>query len=105
VNIPDHGAAVTSTVTASACTGNASTTTKVAVDIKHTYRGDLQIDLVAPDGSSYRLKSTSNDSADNINTTYTVNASSEVRNGAWKLKVQDLYDADTGYIDSWSLTL
>ena len=105
VNIPDHGTAVTSTVTASACTGNASSTTKVAVDIKHTYRGDLQIDLVAPDGSSYRLKSTSNDSADNINTTYTVNVSSEARNGAWKLKVQDLYDADTGYLDSWSLTL
>jgi secreted trypsin-like serine protease len=105
VDIPDHGAAVTSTVTASACTGNASSATKVAVDIKHTYRGDLVIDLVAPDGSSYRLKSASSDSADNINTTYTVNASSEVRNGAWKLKVQDLYDEDTGYIDSWSLTL
>jgi aminopeptidase S len=77
----------------------------VAVDIKHTYRGDLQVDLIAPDGTSYRLKSTStSDSADNIITTYTVNASSEVANGTWKLSVRDLYSADTGYIDSWKLT-
>ncbi|WP_414637928.1 proprotein convertase P-domain-containing protein [Actinophytocola sp.] len=75
----------------------------MSVDIKHTYRGDLQIDLVAPDGTAYRLQSTSNDSADNVITTYTVNASSEVANGTWQLRVRDLYAADTGYIDSWRL--
>ncbi|MFC0624232.1 trypsin-like serine protease [Kribbella deserti] len=106
VNIPDAGTAVTSTVTAAGCSGNASSTTKVAVDIKHTYRGDLVIDLIAPDGSSYRLKnSSSSDSADNVIATYTVNASAEVKNGAWKLQVRDVYSTDTGYIDSWSLTV
>jgi len=34
-----------------------------------------------------------------------VNASSEVRNGGWKLQIRDVYSADTGYIDSWSLGL
>jgi hypothetical protein len=106
VNIPDAGAAVTSTATASGCTGNASATTQVAVDIKHTYRGDLVIDLLAPDGTAYRLKNSSgSDSADNVIATYTVNASSEVRNGAWKLQVRDVAAADIGYIDSWSITL
>ena len=106
VNVPDAGSAVTSTATAAGCTGNASATTKVDVDIKHTYRGDLVIDLIAPDGTSYRLKnSSSSDSADNVITSYTVNASSEVRNGAWKLQVRDVYSADTGYIDSWSITV
>jgi len=106
VAIPDAGAAVTSSVTISGCTGTASATSKVAVDVKHTYRGDLVIDLVAPDGSSYRLKnSSSSDSADNVITTYTTNLSTETRNGIWKLKVQDVYAADTGKIDSWSLTL
>nr|BFE48301.1 M14 family zinc carboxypeptidase [Saccharothrix mutabilis subsp. capreolus] len=105
VNIPDNGAAVSSTITIANCTGNASATSAVEVHIKHTYRGDLVIDLVAPDGSTYRLKSSNNDSADNIDTTYTANVSTEVRNGAWKLQVQDVYSADTGYIDSWSLTL
>ncbi|WP_436496303.1 M14 family zinc carboxypeptidase [Actinokineospora sp. HUAS TT18] len=106
VAIPDAGAAVTSTITMSGCTGNASATSKVEVHVKHTWRGDLVIDLVAPDGTAYRLKnSSSSDSADNVDATYTVNLSSEVRNGAWKLKVQDVARYDTGNIDTWTLTL
>ncbi|MFE3326018.1 M28 family metallopeptidase [Streptomyces sp. NPDC059176] len=105
VSIPDNGAAVTSSVTVSGRTGNAPATLKVGVDIKHTWRGDLVIDLIAPDGTAYRLKNASgSDSADNVIETYTVNASSEVANGAWKLKVQDVAAWDTGYIDSWRLT-
>ncbi|GAB3715318.1 serine protease [Amycolatopsis oliviviridis] len=105
VAIPDAGAAVTSTITVANCARNASGTTKVAVNITHTYVGDLVIDLVAPDGTSYRLKGSSNDSSDNINTTYTVNAAAEAANGAWKLKVQDVYRVDTGSLNSWSLTV
>ncbi len=105
VAIPDNGAAVTSTVTVAGRTGNAPATLKVGVDIKHTWRGDLVVDLVAPDGTAYRLKSaSSNDSADNVITTYTVNASSEAANGAWKLRVQDVAAQDVGKIDSWKLT-
>ena len=75
------------------------------MDITHTWRGDLVIDLVAPDGTAYRLKnSSSSDSADNVQTTYTVNASSEVANGTWKLKVQDVASQDTGTINSFKLT-
>ena len=67
--------------------------------------GDLQIDLVAPDGSLYRLKNTlSSDSADNVVATYTVNLSTELLNGTWKLRVKDVYSGDTGYINSWSVT-
>ncbi|WP_033282821.1 M4 family metallopeptidase [Streptomyces sp. NRRL F-525] len=105
VSIPDNGAAVTSSVTVSGRTGNAPSNLSVTVDIVHTWRGDLVIDLVAPDGSTYRLKnSSSSDSADNVQATYTVNASSEVANGVWKLKVQDVAAQDTGYINSWKLT-
>ncbi|MCX4883687.1 MULTISPECIES: M4 family metallopeptidase [unclassified Streptomyces] len=105
VSIPDNGPAVTSSVTVSGRTGNAPSNLQVSVDIVHTWRGDLVIDLVAPDGSTYRLKNfSSSDSADNVQTTYTVNASSEVANGTWKLKVQDQAAQDTGYINSWKLT-
>ncbi|MFG2625454.1 M4 family metallopeptidase [Streptomyces sp. NPDC048473] len=105
VAIPDHGSAVTSSVNVTGRTGNAPSTLKVGVDITHTWRGDLVIDLVAPDGTAYRLKnSSSSDSADNVQTTYTVNASSEVANGTWKLKVQDVYSGDTGKINSFKLT-
>ncbi|MFC7616595.1 S8 family serine peptidase [Actinokineospora soli] len=106
VAIPDAGAAVTSTITVAGCAGNASASSRVEVHIKHTWRGDLVVDLVAPDGSAYRLKnSSSSDSADNVDQTYTVNLSAEARNGAWKLRVQDVASLDTGYIDTWSLTL
>ncbi|MGO1023809.1 M4 family metallopeptidase [Streptomyces rubiginosohelvolus] len=105
VNIPDAGAAVTSSVTVSGVTGNAPSALKVDVNISHTWRGDLVIDLVAPDGTAYRLKnSSSGDSADNVVATYTVNASSEVANGVWKLKVQDVARQDTGKINSFKLT-
>ncbi|KOU57791.1 serine protease [Streptomyces sp. MMG1533] len=106
VSVPDAGSAVYSPVTVSGITGSAPSDLSVYVNIVHTYRGDLVIDLVAPDGSTYRLKSSSSsDSTDNVDATYTVDASSETTvNGTWQLKVQDVYSADTGYINSWKLT-
>ncbi|MER6393007.1 M4 family metallopeptidase [Streptomyces sp. NPDC059382] len=85
-------------------TGNAPSTLKVDVNIVHTYVGDLKVDLVAPDGSVYNLRNRTGGSADNIVQSFTVNASSEVANGVWKLRVADLASADTGYINSWKLT-
>ncbi|MEU1214210.1 M28 family metallopeptidase [Streptomyces sp. NPDC005791] len=105
VSVPDNGSAVTSSVAVTGRTGNAPSALKVGVDIKHTYRGDLVVDLLAPDGSAYRLKNSSgSDSADNVITTYTVNASGETANGTWKLQVRDVAAQDTGYVDSWQLT-
>ncbi|WNO70744.1 MULTISPECIES: S8 family serine peptidase [unclassified Streptomyces] len=104
VTISDN-ATVSSTIAVSGRSGNAPAALKVAVDIKHTWRGDLVVDLVAPDGTVRNLKaSSSSDSADNVVATYTVDASSEVANGMWKLQVRDVASGDTGYIDSWSLT-
>ncbi|GAX56086.1 extracellular protease [Streptomyces olivochromogenes] len=106
LSIPDNGSAVESSIAVSGRTGNAPSALQVGVDITHTYRGDLVIDLVAPDGSTYRLKSSStSDSADNVNTTYTVDASGETANGTWKLRVQDVAASDTGKLNSWKLTL
>ncbi|MEV4628533.1 M4 family metallopeptidase [Micromonospora sp. NPDC049523] len=105
VAIPDNGAAVTSSITIAGCNRNAGTGSTIAVNIVHTYRGDLVIDLVAPDNSAYRLKNSSSDSADNVNTTYTANLSSEAANGTWRLRVQDVASIDTGYINTWTLTL
>ncbi len=105
VSIPDSGAAVNSSVTVSGRTGNAPSNLAVAVDIVHTYIGDLRVQLIAPDGTAYTLKAYgTGGSADNLNTTYTVNASSEVANGTWQLRVQDNAAQDTGYINSWKLT-
>ncbi|MBE8517442.1 proprotein convertase P-domain-containing protein, partial [Amycolatopsis sp. H6(2020)] len=106
LDIPDYpGAAVSSTNTIDGCARNASATTKVEVHIVHTYRGDLVLDLIAPDGTAYRLKSNNSDSADDIDTTYTVDASAEAANGTWKLQIKDAAAIDTGYLTSWTLTI
>ncbi|MFG3010719.1 M4 family metallopeptidase [Streptomyces cinerochromogenes] len=105
VSVPDNGPAVTSGITVSGRTGNAPSNLQVSVDITHTWRGDLVIDLVGPSGTAYRLKNfSSSDSADDVNETYTVNASAEPANGTWKLRVQDQATYDTGTINGWKLT-
>ncbi|PWR09452.1 peptidase S8/S53 subtilisin kexin sedolisin [Micromonospora acroterricola] len=106
VAIPDTGVTASSSITIAGCGRNASSASTIAVNIVHTYRGDLVIDLVAPDGSAYRLKNSSYfDSADNVNTTYTANVSSEAANGTWRLQVRDVYSGDTGYVNTWTLTV
>ncbi|MFJ9950206.1 S8 family serine peptidase [Kitasatospora sp. NPDC091207] len=98
-------ATVDSPIAVTGVTGNAPATLKVGVDIKHTYRGDLVISLVAPDGTVYLLEDFANsDSADNVAKTYTVNASASAANGTWKLRVKDGASGDTGTIDAWNLT-
>jgi subtilisin family serine protease len=103
VPIPDVGAAVTSSIAVTGIAGNAPAALKVGVKITHTYIGDLVVDLIAPDGSVYNLHNRAGGSTDNIAQTYSVNASSEVANGTWILRVQDKAAIDVGFIDSFSL--
>ncbi|WP_285747743.1 S8 family serine peptidase [Lentzea sp. NBRC 105346] len=104
VNIPDLGTG-SSTIAITGCSGNASATSTVKVDIVHTWKGDLVVDLIAPDGSVYNLHNRSGGSADDIHQTYTVNLSSEAANGTWTLRARDAAFLDSGYIDSWTLDL
>ncbi|GAB3827088.1 M4 family metallopeptidase [Dactylosporangium cerinum] len=104
VAIPDN-TTVTSTITISGCARNASATSSVNVTIIHTYKGDLVVDVVAPDGSVYNLHNRTGGSTDNIIQTYSVNLSSEAANGTWTLRVRDAASLDTGRIDTWTLTL
>ncbi|EGX56153.1 putative secreted subtilisin-like serine protease [Streptomyces zinciresistens K42] len=100
----NDNATVESPVTVSGVSGNAPSSLAVPVKIVHTYIGDLQVQLIAPDGTAYTLKAYgTGGSTDNIDTTYTVNASSEAANGTWKLRVSDNAAQDTGRIDSWAL--
>lgn len=105
VDIPDAGPAITSALDV-VCDGKASSETKVEVNITHPYRGDLVIDLVAPDGTSYRLKNAQGgDSADDVNALYVVNASNKDATGTWQLKVRDLFTRDAGTLKNWKLTV
>lgn len=101
-NIGDN-TTINSPISVTGRTGNAPSNLTVSVTIFHTYRGDLKVDLIAPDGSVYVLHNRSGGSADNIIGSYTVNASSEVANGTWQLRVNDNAVGDTGRLDKWSL--
>ncbi|WP_346127697.1 M28 family peptidase [Lentzea roselyniae] len=105
VAIPDAGAAVDSDLVISGCPVAPSARASVAVNIRHTYIGDLTVSLIAPDGTAYSLHNRGGGSADNINQTYTVDVSTESANGTWKLRVRDVAQADVGTIDTWSLDL
>lgn len=101
VNINDN-ATVSSSINVDG-TGDSGTIT-VDVDIKHTYVSDLTLTLYSPSGSSTILRQNTGGSADNIQQSYTVNASGQDRNGTWRLEVNDNATYDTGYIDNWIIT-
>ncbi|MET4730761.1 leucyl aminopeptidase [Lysobacter enzymogenes] len=100
----NDNATVDSPISVSGRTGNAPSNAQVTVNILHTYRGDIKVDLVAPDGSLYNLSNYAGGSADNLSGTFTFNLSSEPLNGTWKLRVNDNATNDTGRIDKWSIT-
>ena len=103
VAISDN-ATVESTIAVSGRSGNAPSNTRVSVNIVHTFRQDLKVDLVAPDGTLYNIHNRTGGSAHNVAGTFTFNLSSEALNGSWKLRVNDNATQDTGLIDTWSIT-
>lgn len=74
----------------------------VTVDIEHTYRGDLQISLISPSGTTSVLAETRNDSNDDYDhwTFMTVRNWGEEISGTWDLHIADLAPADIGTLYS-----
>ncbi|MGM0574245.1 MAG: proprotein convertase P-domain-containing protein [Myxococcota bacterium] len=77
----------------------------VDVDIAHTYIGDLEVRLVAPDGRSVVLKDFgTGGSADDVRETYDVKAlDGAAAAGTWALEVRDQWERDTGTIEGFTL--
>ncbi len=75
------------------------------VDITHTYVGDLTVTLVGPDNTRVVLHNREGGSQRNLKKTYTpagfVGKSIE---GTWTLEITDTAAADTGQLNSWSIT-
>ena len=82
-----------------------ATSVSVAVDITHTYRGDLVIDLIAPDGTAQTLHDRSGGNADGIGRTYTPDFDGTGIAGDWILRVSDRGWGDTGTLNGWTLTI
>ena len=86
-------------------TGTVASTVQVAVDILHTYRGDLVVSVIDPTGAvAGVLSNRAGGSADNLIGTFTVNATGRPAGGTWTLRVTDAATQDTGTLRSWSIT-
>jgi xanthomonalisin len=103
----NDNATITSSIAVSGISGNAPSNLKVHANITHNWSGDLTIEIIAPNGAYAVLQNPDYDNDGNINTTWTVNASSVPANGTWKLEVIDndpQYYGDYGTLNNWSLT-
>ena len=77
---------------------------RVNVDITHTYKGDLKVELVSPQGRSIVLHNKQGASEDNLNiTSDTFDFAGENPIGVWKLKVSDHAGQDVGEVDGFSI--
>lgn len=104
ISIPDNNATgITSEISVS----RAGTVNGVALSIQidHSWRGDLSVDLIAPDGTVHNVHERTGSSADNL----TVEElpldvfNGKNASGTWQLKVQDRAQQDLGTLRSWSL--
>ncbi|MEZ4364525.1 MAG: proprotein convertase P-domain-containing protein [Kofleriaceae bacterium] len=79
----------------------------VQVDVTHTYRGDVRIELFRDGSLVETLKVTSSlDSADDVKATYTVSAATlgTPLNGTYAVRFTDVLTSDTGSINLVRLT-
>lgn len=103
--IPDDDASgLTSTMTVAEPGSIASIS--LALNIAHTYRGDLVVKLVHPSGAEFTVLDQVGGAEDNVERTFDLTAFQGLAaNGQWKLKVVDTASQDTGTLNSWTLTI
>jgi subtilisin-like proprotein convertase family protein len=80
----------------------------VTVDVRHTYRGDLRVQLVPPSGPWRTLHDQANGSENDVRQTAEIELSKKEPvsvKGTWRLLVSDHAALDVGTIDGWSITL
>lgn len=130
LNLPDYPAAgVFSSIVVSGAT-NASSIVSVTIDsLTHTWDGDLDIKLIAPNGTTITLCSGVGSSGDNfLHTVFNSGSATLITSGAapfngsyrpqqafsgfngsangiWKLKITDLGGQDVGTLWKWSIAL
>ena len=88
---------------------------QLPVDISHTYRGDVVLSLSSPAGTEVSLKSNNgSDSAPDVIGIYPTtlaplesldNFVGESAKGTWTLSVSDVYEGDSGTVNSWGITV
>jgi subtilisin-like proprotein convertase family protein len=85
---------------------------EVSLAITHTYRGDLAVELIGPDGTAVTLHNRVGGTRDNLVRTYLVvdttgltRLTGKSAQGNWTLHIRDMAAIDVATLDRWTLTL
>jgi hypothetical protein len=102
IAIPDNDSTgITSSLTVP--DSGAISALQLNIDIEHTWRGDLRVELMH-NGQTVMLHDRTGGSEHNLTTSFDVpQMVGEEMNGSWTLKVSDNAGQDTGTLLSWSL--
>jgi len=111
--IPDPGIRTDTINVGTACT---IMDINVDMDITHTWKGDLTIDLQAPDGTTVTLHNRTGSSGDDVIGNYEITlpvdgpgALSDFvggpGNGTWTLTIEDWVGLDSGTLNTWGIHL
>lgn len=92
-------------ITVTGCEGNARSDASVEVHFKNLMGSIITLDLVAPDGTAYRLQHQRQSALPDPGGSFTLDLSRETRDGTWQLRVHNVIWVGPGDIDWWSLTL
>jgi subtilisin family serine protease len=111
VNIPDYSAqGVTSVIQVS--DASRIRDIQVSVDVEHSYLGDLEISLIAPNGLTILLQSRTLGRRTRLQATYSLQTNPTLRQllnqsaaGRWQLRLVDYAQLNTGRLRSWQLNL
>ncbi|MBN2359578.1 MAG: proprotein convertase P-domain-containing protein [Deltaproteobacteria bacterium] len=85
---------------------------RVELDLEHTYRGDLRVSLIAPDGTEVTLHDKRGGSAEDLIGVYPIDLAPAQSldafkgmpiAGEWKLKLVDTAGVDVGTLNGWRL--
>jgi len=82
----------------------AVTTIKVTVDARHTYRSDLVVELIDPEGTWHPLFDREGDGANDLREQFDVPVTTAAK-GDWRLVVSDHAGLDVGWLQAWSMEL
>jgi Mg-chelatase subunit ChlD len=78
---------------------------KVAFDVRHTYRGDLAIELLTPKGEWHTLAARGGGGENDLREGVEVKlGEAQSAKGTWRLVISDHAALDVGSLESWSLS-
>jgi subtilisin-like proprotein convertase family protein len=96
------------------CTSGRLADISVDVDITHSYRGDLNVTLISPAGSTAKLHRMTGGGEPDLKRRYTTADTSDLADfvasgidvrGQWSLHVSDNLNRDVGRLNTWFLEL